>query len=289
MTVLTQRKPRRNTTRLLTVIALPIVLTACEPDSQSLIDPSALFSPIAIAANPANNVDPTESEPGPDPVTDPVTNPGNEPTTETPTGPTTPASPPTAPSTPSSPPPTVGSTSTADEALQLLTRGPINVSMRFNADNTLVTDQFSFSESDYDVTSGGLPVLSTLDTVGPAVCSFVEATQEYLCLRAFDFQLINRVWYLYSLDNSTSGSGVFESCDANDTQDACSSNLTGNPDGTITVSIGANIGFENLPNPAPYLAYGAQGSAERSVSNNSTVAEEYRNAVYAIEALAAER
>ena len=82
-------------------------------------------------------------------------------------------------------------------------------------------------------------------------------------MRIFDFELNQRVFHLFNLQTDTTGAGIFEFCDQNDSPEACTDKLFNDPDGTDIVTITPSNEFALLPNASPYFAYGEQGTVSR--------------------------
>lgn len=285
----------------LTAVVLPLILSACDADNQALFDPSALFSTVTTAAEtddsnatvtPTTQAPPAET-PAANPTTTPTATPVVTPDNTPPATPVVtpvddpliitvdPIDPPVAPVVVT---PAVEITPAGiSPELALLTTGPITFSMLFDGATTATVDTVTFTEADFDVGDGDLPLLATIDDSGVIVCSFVGFSDEYLCLRAFDLQLTDRVWNLFSFDTASSGSGVFEFCDANDTDDVCTEMLFATPDGEVTVTIGAIAEFASLPAPAPYLAYENQATVSLERVNLIGLSADYADTVTALE------
>lgn len=140
--------------------------------------------------------------------------------------------------------------------LALLTEGEILTESRFGGTGDPVQDSFSFSISDYELTPDGeLGVLQTLSGNNITICTYIFLSTQYMCLRSFDLNINDRVWHLFTMQSRTNGSGIFEFCTIENTEDDCLNKLIENPDGTTVVTITSSNTAGLLPDASPYFSY----------------------------------
>lgn len=239
------------TKRLLAVVMLPLFITACESSNGSLIDLSSLF-PETIVTNPAFSGADTNPETTPNPTEDIVPEAPQDDDIITETPPDT--------------------SNRISPELELLTRGDLVFESRFFGPGDPIQDVFNFTTSDYDLLadSDNVGALINITDTLSTICAFDTSTRQYVCLRAFDLQLNERVWHLFELDSASTGTGVFEFCTEQDTEEACTNKLIDNPDGTDIVTIRSSNELALLPNAAPYFAYGEQGTVNGAVNRQAS-------------------
>jgi len=256
----------------LAAVVLPVMLTACDPDTQSLIDPASLLSPVSVQTT----TDPEQPAP---PTGTPVTPPAPP---EDPVTPVTPPAPPQVtppgPTTPPTPPPVNGD---MPQDLAYLFGRLVTFSARFNVGNSAIVDEVSFANADFDFTDGGSPYISTIDTFGPVICAYVDTTGQLLCLRGFDFDLNERIWHLFRMGSSVRGDGIFEYCEPEISRDECSDKLLSDPDGEVEITVSAAAANASVSSPAPYFSYAEQGTLERADAYPALTSE-YAEAVKVI-------
>ncbi len=262
MPVVKHQSTNRNV-RLLAAVALPLFLTACPTDNTSLLDLESLFPAEVFTATNENGqiTVPTQTE-----MVNGVQPPVVEVTTANPSDQLSDVS-----------------LNRVPAELQPLVGGAITFTSRFDGTGNPIEDVFQFSPEDYELLTGdnNPGALSVVANPTISVCTFIPATNQYLCLRSFDLQLQNRVWHLFNLQSETTGSGVFEFCTEADSQQACSDKLFSDPDGTDEVTISRSIAQAFAPRAAPYFAYGEQGTVTRQ-SSSVVISEPQSQAVYTL-------
>jgi len=255
-----------NYLKLPVAAALGLCLIACDTDNSSILDLDTLFPQDVISQTVAGGEDDTNTG---------GTGSGNttEDTTqdaELPTNVNSPVA------------PIELSENQIPIQLALLTEGEIITQSRFNGTGDPIVDRFTLPTSGYELSPDGqIAALRAVSGSTITVCTYIFQSAQYMCLRAFDLALDDRVWHLFTMQSNTNGSGVFEFCTIENTENDCLDKLIANPDGTAAITINRANALAQFPDASPYFAYENQATLS-SRSTNIAVRSHYVDAMHSL-------